>query len=506
MPTTARSRPTASTPQQSSRLAALPPYQPLHHQLNPAAQHALQHLSTTHSLNDLKRRLQTAVNQLTEVTGDLNDQYQIRKADHDRLQARRAARVRDFESSQGNEETNEAEDEQRIGDAERDTEEWTSKMEEKTRKVIDLQARVKDGETALQQLNANISLAGRSATQSTLGASQHRPHRPLHRRRRRRHRNQEEAGEDSEEEEDGPADDNEDTTTHTGPPPFTSFQAKIAASAAAYDSLSLKDRYAAQNDYIGFRKILHDALHPTDDTPLPHPSTWFPAAPPSSSSNNNNNLAKPARTRTHLSTTSPSPVNNNDDEEDILIARETRSLKCPLTLLPLRDPLSSTLCPHSFEADAILSMLASSSLRKDAEPNGARGSAAEKSIKCPECEVELCRGDLRRDVVLLRKIRRVEERERRERDGEDGMEGDVVVGEEVTSSPAREREREQMVVKREGMQGVRREGVQGLKTSRVSPSRELSMVPATQLGGGDEEEGGEDDDDEEEEDWYAEED
>ncbi|KAL8932955.1 MAG: hypothetical protein Q9211_006039 [Gyalolechia sp. 1 TL-2023] len=155
----------------------------------------------------------------------------------------------------------------------------------------------------------------------------------------------------------------------------------------------------------------------------------------------------------------------------------------------MHDPLTSTLCPHSFEKSAILSMLDASTLKAASGVPGARGSG-EKAMKCPECEVELTASNLRQDPILVRKIRRIEEQERKEREREEGDEDeddDEDVGgaarrrvEEVTSSPAQSRAQAE-AVKKERMSGVQ----------RSQASREPSMVPATQivdLGGEDDEE------------------
>ncbi|KAI4179824.1 MAG: hypothetical protein L6R41_007619 [Letrouitia leprolyta] len=474
MATTARARPSAATPRQTSRPANLPPYQPLSHELNHTAQHAIRSLPTTHSLNDLKRRLQTAVNHLTEVTGDLNDQCQIRKADHEKQKARKAARSREVENSQGAGDEIDEDGDQQMEDIQQRADEWTSKMEEKTRKVIDVQARVVDGEKALKELNTNIA-QGRTATQSTFGVSQSQAHSQRFQRPRRGHH------EDSDDLENDTDDNNE--ATFAGPSPLTTYKSSLSTSSSTYTSLSLKERYATHNDYIGFRKIVHDALHPNDDTPLPHPSTWFPSSDP-------NNLRQSSRSASAAALQSQDP----DSDLDIQIAREKRSIRCPITLLPMHDPLTSTLCPHSFEKSAILSMLDSSTTRID-EVRGVRNSG-EKAIKCPECDVRLTRGDLKIDAVLVRKVRRIEEKERREREGDGEDDSDDGGGggdgrrrvEEVTSSPAQVRAG---IVKKEKMAGTQQ---------RSQASREPSMIPATQivdLGGEDE---GEDEDEDEDED------
>ncbi|KAL8936833.1 MAG: hypothetical protein Q9216_004718 [Gyalolechia sp. 2 TL-2023] len=163
-------------------------------------------------------------------------------------------------------------------------------------------------------------------------------------------------------------------------------------------------------------------------------------------------------------------------------------------------------------------MLASSSLTVVKKANSASAPSSgrrrnggvqqeekEKAMKCPECEVQLTAADLRRDPILVRKIRRIEVQERREREGDgddddddrdhdDDDDEDVRAPggrnrrkvEEVTSSPAQSRglaRTEEEAVKKERMSGVQKS---------QEGSREPSMVPATQivdLGEGDEDDG-----------------
>ncbi|KAL8976937.1 MAG: hypothetical protein Q9205_007164, partial [Flavoplaca limonia] len=150
-------RPSTTSARQSSRpTSTLPVYQPLANPLNPTAQHALHSLPTTHPLNDLKQRLQIATNHLNEVTGDLNDHYQAKKADHNKRKSEKAARPRDLESSQTPDQDDDGAD-GRLDEAWKEVEDLTGKMEAQTRRVIDIQARVQNTETVLKELNANVN-------------------------------------------------------------------------------------------------------------------------------------------------------------------------------------------------------------------------------------------------------------------------------------------------------------------------------------------------------------
>lgn len=192
-------------------------------------------------------------------------------------------------------------------------------------------------------------------TQSTLGASQH---------RRNRQRD--------------PGSDSSDNEEPIWPQPSDLLKRKMSQQQMEYEQLSKRlkcvsralysrlltfsrpSRYSENNDYIGFKKIIHDARHPEEDAkPLPHPSTWF--LDPTSASN-------------------PSPAGTEDD--DLEVASERISTKCPITLLPMQDPVSSKKCPHSFEKQAIMGMINASRIRHPG-PNGMN----EKAVRCPVCEV-----------------------------------------------------------------------------------------------------------------------
>ncbi|KAL8815079.1 MAG: hypothetical protein Q9223_005755 [Gallowayella weberi] len=486
MPSTARSHPSNAGSHQASRSTNLFAYQPLTHPLNLAAQHALHNLPTTHTLTDLKRRLNAATEHLTNITGDLNDQHQLKKAEYEKVKARQAARPRDLESSQGGRNDEDDESDRRMEDAWNHVEEWTTKMDEGTRRVIDIQARVESTETTLKELDANVS-HGRTATQSTLGASQ------LRSRSQRQPRQPRQLADD----EDGDEDADSDADEHaafTGPPALQVFKSKVAAASETYNSLPPRDRYASHNAYIGFRKIVHDARHPDDDTPMPHASTWFSSSsgPPTTQRHKDAKSSKPG------SRSAPNDPNDSaSNDEDLQIAQEKRSIRCPLTLLPLVSPLTSTLCPHSFESEAILGMLSASPLRADGS-TGYVNRPGERAMKCPVCEKLLTKECLTVDPILVRKIKRIEERERRAREGvEDEDDEEVVVDregigggfgadgvEEVTSSPVMSRrEADVRKVKRERLSQVRGTGRER--------EREVSLVPDSQvvdLGDGDEEE------------------
>ncbi|KAL8786002.1 MAG: hypothetical protein Q9195_008413 [Heterodermia aff. obscurata] len=428
MASTSRSRPSATT---SRGPTALPPHQPLSNPLNPQAINALQTFARTYPLTPVTKRHDVAVSALSNIAADINERYGIRSLNHHRSTARRAER-------------GVAEDEAHAAKIEKmgqDTEALTAKMEEALRAVIDRKAHTQSVETALRELATNPG--GRpAATQSTLGASQFRGQK-----RRRQNNNNNNDDDDEEADSTSPA-----PETQEGPLPF--FNHTLSTSTAAYAALSQRDKYASHNDYIGFRKLLHDAQHPGDDDapPLPHPSTWFTSAAA------------------------------NDSDEDLQVAREKRSIRCPITLRTMKDPVSSTKCPHSFEREAIFDMLSASSLTVGTQPAdalaGLGAARKEKAVKCPECAVVLRRGDLAKDEALVRKIRRMREREERDEAGEGDEDEDVDIGVGVGGRNVNR------MGAGKGGGGVKVEGAR----SQSQRQREVSMVPATQLSGEEEEE------------------
>ena len=126
--------------------------------------------------------------------------------------------------------------------------------------------------------------------------------------------------------------------------------------------------YAQNNDYIGFKRLVYDAQFPDDDAPpMPHSSTWFPDQSPDTA------------TSGALAVTGSQPAPGNDE---LTVASERISIKCPITLLPMKDPVTSTKCPHSFEREAILSMINDSDVRIE---GSARRGGGQKAMQCPIC-------------------------------------------------------------------------------------------------------------------------
>jgi SUMO ligase MMS21 Smc5/6 complex component len=105
-------------------------------------------------------------------------------------------------------------------------------------------------------------------------------------------------------------------------------------------------------------------------------------------------------------------------DDDIAIESEKTSLKCPITLVTFNDPVTSTKCPHSFEREAILSMIQRSSARVG--PGSMQRGRGTRAVQCPCCEQMLAVNDLKQDPILVRQVQRFKARQAREEEsGED---------------------------------------------------------------------------------------
>ena len=188
--------------------------------------------------------------------------------------------------------------------------------------------------------------------------------------------------------------------------------------------------YSTNNAYIGFYRIIHEAKHPGNDIPpLPSSTTWFTHLEPASQSQ------PQSHSQSHPRPHSRSP-STTSTTSDLAISSEIISLKCPLTLLPFQNPVTSTKCPHSFEREAIESMLSQSqttvavssaaTATSAGSSRGSRKGRRVRAVKCPVCSELLTGDDLRADAVLVRRVKRAEAARRREEEGD--SEGEFVVG------------------------------------------------------------------------------
>ncbi|MCJ1357899.1 MAG: hypothetical protein MMC33_007895 [Icmadophila ericetorum] len=352
-----RGRQSTAPRRQTHGPTPLPIYQPPACALNDAGQRSLMALSQDREMNRLKQHIKKGHETLQENVTEINERLQVRVAHQDRVDAKRVENGRE-EDEDGK---------AMIEDMKQKVEELTRNIEAGVRSLIDAQATIEGVEKALGEIQHNVAAGGGVAapTQTTLGASQFRlqtRNRPVN------------------------SDDEEEEGTQVAiVGPVNMLKRKLAEHEAHYGQLPLRNRYATHNDYVSFKKIVHDAQHPGEDAPpLPNASTWFPDP--------------------HFQSSGGRAKGGDEDGSgsDIEIASERISDKCPLTLLRMEDPVTSKKCPHSFEKRAILEMISLSTTRVG---GGGRG---EKMIKCPVCEADLTAADVEPNPILLRKIKRIQ--------------------------------------------------------------------------------------------------
>ncbi|KAJ5983983.1 hypothetical protein N7481_006082 [Penicillium waksmanii] len=424
---TAQSRPPPSargsrTPR-TSTIPDLPPYEAPEAPLTAECQRQLNSLLQSKQLHDVKTHIQNAADRLTDSVGEVNERLCDARNRYETNKERKRSANEEIESDDEDEEL------QLLAEKERQVDDVTGRMEVQMRQIIDSENRLSE----LTESVRSIEREEAEAQTAALGVRQTRGQRRM----RRQQRDGDEEGEDDLEDEDYEGTpEREIRERNAQNPPSRRLEDKLVNGAQEWDGLSLTERYARNNNYIGFYRMVHDSKFPGDEVPpMPSSSTWFSHLEDTNGENgpSDGNLSRQnMRTRNRRE---PSPA----DSDEIAIQRERISLKCPLTLLPFQDPVTSTKCPHSFEREAITDMIARSTRYA---PDASRPGRRLRAVKCPVCSILLTNEDLRTDPVLLRKVRRAEELEKREADdddemGESGREGganEVTLGSDAESS------------------------------------------------------------------------
>lgn len=389
-----RARQSTAGPTQRRAPTELPPYEKPSFPLNPAAQRALAQLNHTHNLKKLDDTFQEAQAALSTSAAEINDRLtdKVQRTQKRKEQASENAEIA------GNDEL-----EQELEGLRDRVDRMTQRMDESMRRMIDgrhnAQSITKSIESTAMDARANASTQA-----STQFVPSQRPRRRV-------------TGVDEDDQEDGD-DEYQDFTptdpaagTQARPSPLETFKSKVEDDKTRYQNFSFTARYANDNDYRNFRKVVHDAKYPNEEVPLLHHSEWFKEqdAP-----------APGVTTRARQDA-------DGEEEDDIAVSKATISTKCPLTLMEFKTPLTSTKCPHSFESDAILSMI-------DTSPNRVNN-RGDRYVQCPVtgCSQTLTRKDLHADNVLIRKIKRIQ---RSKELADEENEGDVAGGNGGNNSTA----------------------------------------------------------------------
>lgn len=429
--------PVANSPRPPTAFSSsLPPYEAPVAPLNAKAQIALSGLFGGPTATRLQKQITDAASLLHSVAGDLNDYGAECREIHLKKKARR-----------GNEEDAEAEAEHEA--REKNIEDLTRKLDLAVRKTVDEEVFVGAFPEMMQNI-ANQSGEGHQAqTQSTLATQTQQS------RNRRPHRTMTDGEDDDQDDEPLPPDPPLDAPPSPSYAPSALLTSAVETHATDWSSKSLYTRYANHNTYIAFKQSVHDAQHNEENAPpLPSRKTWFvaedrdsdrkaTARPTDSNSASPPDLRRGTVIHRHLTSGTESVDVDEDidmESSDVEIRSERISTKCPITFLPFQDPLTSTKCPHSFEAHAILAMLErstekqplsqpplSSQSQASSSQVGRKGGGWQKSVKvvkCPICSTPLAKDDLRPDPVLARKVRRLEARETQRRQDEEEEEED----------------------------------------------------------------------------------
>ncbi|KAL6247568.1 hypothetical protein RBB50_005914 [Rhinocladiella similis] len=363
--------------------------QPLGAPLNEDAIASLQALAKDKTLTTkLAKYLKDASEHLAQTVDQLNEIGYDRRIKHDRHRKRRDA------NGEGHE------------DADRDFEEFQNKVETLTNKM-DMSIRaIVDDQTWLEDLPNAIKEAASKAELSSTQTQQSYNPTPLSTRR-----TVPDDEDDDEDVDEGRPSRTRNSTSQSAPhaadAPHVLLSAALQKQHRDWSSKTPTEKYAHHNFYAGFKRMLYDALHPGEEQPpMPNPDLWFAAE----------------EGRDVLLSQRPRGGGDDDSEEsDVEIARETTRIKCPITLLPFQDPVTSQKCKHSYEKEAIFGMLRTS--REHAPlgadqlhelsqiPNRTERSRRERemqtrTVKCPECNVPLTEEDLQPNLALKRRVQR----------------------------------------------------------------------------------------------------
>ncbi|PQE27816.1 chromosomal organization and dna repair protein [Rutstroemia sp. NJR-2017a WRK4] len=333
----------APAPVPSYQPIPFPTYTPPTCPLSLPAQRSLASIRSTRNIGKLKKHLEAAIQNVTDTTVENNDRLQARIHEVERLEKKRR-RQEDGEGENEGLERRYAEMEKYKRQFGKRVDVWTQEAEKAMRQLIDTGDEVAVQEGLLEGVVGRVAL-GRG---------------------------------EEEEDEDG--------------------ERKVVVSAVEllfeakedykrrYEGESMTKRYAQNNSYRTFKRVVHDAQHPEADAPaLGKESTWFPQDQTSGSG-------------------AGATAESSDD--DIEIQREVKDLKCPLTLMPFRHPYTNGVCNHSFEKEAIIEYHGNSAVLRD----GVR------VVKCPAvgCENMISLKDMYDDQVLSRQVKRAEQRANRE--------------------------------------------------------------------------------------------
>ncbi|KAF1938945.1 hypothetical protein EJ02DRAFT_457450 [Clathrospora elynae] len=374
----------------------LPPYKKPSHPLDAEATRALRELQGRY-LKKVQDQNKKAAALIPTSAEGVNDMLR----DHARYIERRQ---RKWAAGKGLEDKEE--EERQMEELQAKVDEATARLEESMRAVIDSGVAAQRIDDTLDWLrnNAPKQLEDDYQTQIT------------HRATQRHSQSQAESQQRRTQQGDGDEDVTMDGAPTPGPTPLDGSRVSLTGASEMfttcmqrekniYTSLSLTARYARNNDYRDFKRIVHDAKFGDSGPTLGNEDTWFTET----------GLPAPG-------ITDSTQRGDFDDDDDIVVDKATISTRCPITFQQFKDPVTSTKCPHTFEKSAILDMIRHGD--RHIGVAGQRGQT-QRAVDCPVsgCSQMLTATDVRSDPIIIRKIQRMQQTEAQE--AEDSSDDEV---------------------------------------------------------------------------------
>lgn len=279
-----------------------------------------------------EQHLDKSVRLLSDAAGSINEAVYEQREWLQKTVARREKKSREIQEEVPKSDR-ELHVEARLMKVEKDVCEKTAAIEETLRCIVDYKAELQGERVTLNAAADRTSdrLAEYKAQAEALRAEK----------ARSRRRKLEAEGAHAEEEP-RESDDNEEPVEEAGRMDVTPVSAYREARdewKRDYGKLTVYERYGSDNDYAAFRKLVHDAQFPNGEQQLPHAKKWF--------DDNGEPLHLLGSSRNGTSRS-----DEGDEDNELVVAGEHRDFRCPLSMAAIKDPVSSTKCPHSFEKAA----------------------------------------------------------------------------------------------------------------------------------------------------------
>ncbi len=331
----------------------LPPYEPPSQPLNDAARHALAQISNNRSTRKFDDHLKKSTELIRDAVGATNDRaWENHNGLQQRLQ-KLAQRGEDkTDDDIANQEYAEELSERVSG--------MTGQLEAALRDIIDYRVELEDEPVVLDMVRGELE-------------SQAQNWRPSEEARKRKKANR--PSDAMDEDVDPEVEEQEEADTEMGEQGDNSAVTGVSeilekmrqSKAEDWTRMDMGQRYASHNDYVLFKRTLHDAQHPNEDGTIPHASTWFGPD------------GQPVLSKVGEEVDAP----GGEDDDEIQIAGEVRTFRCPLSMRMIDEPYSSSKCKHTFDKTAIVDYLS----------NGQEKQCPETGCSAVSFPTALCRGD-----------------------------------------------------------------------------------------------------------------